>query len=405
MSFHYVAAQMRHWIGLGCAYANTGLCGRLAALRGLRGAIVEPDGRRVTAVKASFTGVPETDRYKRDSFAAATPKWGLKMAHDLARGKTSWLTLGDLARRCGVTAVLAGSLMAGGCAQLSELGGPDLLAAAPQATTQQGQAATNVDTARSDLATATTYWGEKYGKDPKNLEAAVSYAKNLKAMGRKRQALAVLQQAARYHPGDRELQSEYGRLALALNQISVAQKVLAAADDPANPDWRVISARGTVYAKQGRYEKAIPFYEKALTLAHNQPSVMNNLALAYAMQGQPEKGEQMLRQAAESGGSTPRIRQNLALILGLQGKYAESKHVAAGDQAPAKAAANADYLRRLTKLEPKSYVPQASVQVAAQGGTAPNFKPATTETASAQGGWTPQVAAAVETSGLKGAVK
>ena len=157
-----------------------------------------------------------------------------------------------------------------------------------------------------------------------------------------------------FHADSRELASEYGRLALDLDQVQVAKKLLAFADDPAKPDWRVISARGAAFAKEGSYNEAIPLFEKALSLAHNQPSVMSNLALAYAMNGEPKRAESMLRQAATSDNNSPRIRQNLALVLGLQGKYDEAKLVAARDIPMTNATDNADYLRQVVKLDPKS---------------------------------------------------
>ena len=91
----------------------------------------------------------------------------------------------------------------------------------------------------------------------------------------------------------------------------------------------MISARGTVLAKQSQYREAIAFYERALVLAPEQPSVLNNLALAYAMEGNADKAEPLLKRAAAAGGHEARVNQNLALVLGLQGKYDEAK-VAAG---------------------------------------------------------------------------
>jgi Flp pilus assembly protein TadD len=205
-----------------------------------------------------------------------------------------------------------------------------------------------------DLLKATEYWGQMYAKSPRELEPALNYARNLKAMGEKRKALSVLQQAGLYHGQSRELASEYGRLALDLDQVSVAKQLLAIADDPAKPDWRVVSARGAAFAKEGNYNDAIPFFQRALELSPDQPSVMNNLALAYAMNGEPGKGESMLRQASATDANSPRIRQNLALVLGLQGKYDEAKLVAARDIPMNNASENADYLRQVVKLDPKS---------------------------------------------------
>jgi Flp pilus assembly protein TadD len=245
---------------------------------------------------------------------------------------------------------------------------------------------------RGDLAKATEYWGKEFAKNPRDAKAAVSYAKNLKAMGEKRQALAVLQQASVFHGGNREINSEYGRLALEFDQVSLAQKLLEQADDPANPDWRVISARGTVLAKQGSYRGAIPLYERALALSPEQPSVLSNLALAHTMDGHPDKAEPLLKRAARAGGEDPRVTQNLALVLGLQGKYEDARVTAARHMAPEDASADVEYLRRLVMLEPQPASGDVAPQPKAVAASPP---PRLKGTASddGSGGWGARVAA------------
>lgn len=248
---------------------------------------------------------------------------------------------------------LAACLMVGGCAQLP--GGPDPLTLdgtkveASKYTPKEG-----VPQTQSELQKATDYWGKRYNESPRDLKTALNFARNLRAAGEKQRALAVLQQASIFHGDSRELAGEYGRLALDLDQVGIADKLLAAADDPLHPDWRVISARGTVLAKQGKYAEAIPFYDRALSLAHDQPSILSNLALATAMSGDPARAESLLRRAETAGGSAPKIRQNLALVLGLQGKYDEAKLIAARDIPMESAAENTSFLRKVVKLEPKA---------------------------------------------------
>ncbi len=255
--------------------------------------------------------------------------------------------------RPGIVAASVLTAFLGGCAQM---GTPsfDLLSSKepPRDEREVANAAP-----QTELQKATEYWGKQYSKNPRDVEAALSYAKNLKAMGQKQAALGVLQQASTMNGGDRRVISEYGRLALDLDQVTLAAQILEAADDPANPDWRVVAARGTVFAKQGKYSDAIPFYDRALALAPGQPSILNNLALAHTMSGNSAKGEELLRQAAATQGATPRVKQNLALVLGIGGKYDESKQVAAAVIAPNDAAANADLLRRMTRNEPKASAP------------------------------------------------
>jgi Flp pilus assembly protein TadD len=280
-------------------------------------------------------------------------------------------------------------LAVGACGQSA----PGLLDVAANAPSDKAKSAAKdgpVTDTRDDLAKATEYWGKEFGKNPRDPDKALAYARNLKAMGEKRQALAVLQQASVFTANNRALNSEYGRLALEFDQVTVAQRLLEQADDPTNPDWRVISARGTVFAKQGSYRDAIPFYERALALSPNQSSLLNNLALAYAMEGNAEKAEPLLKRAAAAGELDPRVSQNLALVLGLQGKYDEAKLVAARDISADKAAANVDYIKSIVMAEARPMAPAPKAEpVAAKR---PALKGPGADDGNA--GWTPQVAVA-----------
>ena len=249
--------------------------------------------------------------------------------------------------------VIAGiGLLAGGCS--SQLGSPKTLLEAVQAPNlAEATAPAPVQDGRTDLQKATEHWGKAYAKNPRDAQTAINYAKNLKALGEKQQALAVLQQTSTFHGANRSLNAEYGRLALEFDQVSLAQKLLEQADDPTNPDWRVISARGTALAKQGIYRDAIPLYQRALTLAPNEASILNNLAMAHAMVGEADKAEPLLKRAAANGGHQARVSQNLSLVLGLQGKYDEAKVAAARDQPADNAAANVDYVRSIVNLDAK----------------------------------------------------
>jgi Flp pilus assembly protein TadD len=258
------------------------------------------------------------------------------------------------ARSVGVIAALSACLMLGACAQVGgDEGGGLFSALTPEAP--QAAAAAQLP---SDPQQATEYWGKEYEKDPRNLDAALAYAQNLRVTGKKREAMAVLQQASIIHGSDKKLAADYGRLALELDQIGVAKKLLAIADDPTNPDWRIIMARGTALAKEGSYREAITFYERAQALQPGHPSVLNNLALAYTMSGEPERGEQLLRQASAAGSENAKVRQNLALVLGLQGKYDEATTVASKDLDAGQAQANTAILKKMVKLDAKPMTPQ-----------------------------------------------
>ncbi len=215
-------------------------------------------------------------------------------------------------------ASLGCALMLGACSQASEFGfSPAESSLGAKQTASVGP--------QTELEKATQYWGKELSKNPHDDKAALAYARNLKALGRKQDALGVLQASYLHNSDNRELLSEYGRLALEMGQVGTADKLLERADDPAKPDWRILSARGTVQAKQGQYKEAINYFERARAMAPGQSSIVSNLAMAYTMDGHAAKGESLLRQAAEDPAADPRIKQNLALVIGLQGKSTEAQ--------------------------------------------------------------------------------
>ena len=255
------------------------------------------------------------------------------------------------ALRRGIASVVPAAIAAmllGACANLPKIGDQFAMADA-----QPSEAADPSKPQQSELERAIEYWGKQNAKDPRNLTAAINFAKNLKAAGRKDTALGVLQSASTYHGADRMLASEYGRMALELGQTSLAQRLLEAADDPAKPDWKIISARGTALAKQGQYKQAIPLFERALSLAPSQPSVTSNLAMAIAADGDAPRAEVMLRKIADTPDADPKVRQNLALVLSLQGKYDEARAMAAKDVPADTASANVEYVRQMVRAEPQ----------------------------------------------------
>ena len=252
------------------------------------------------------------------------------------------------------------------------------------------------DTAHSQPAgkADSEHSGKAYARDARNPEAALALARKLRALGDKQQALLVLQQAAALHPSHRGILSEMGRLALDLEQVELAQKLLAEADDAASADWRIISARGTVLAKQGKYREAIPLYERALALAPKETSILNNLALALTMEGNAEQAETLLKQALAQGNHAARVNRNLALVLSLQGKYEEAKLVSARQVSAETAGANAEYVRRMVQLEPKPFPAMVKADPAAASGDAsgPERVPAGEEPAASAAGWITRVA-------------
>jgi len=190
-------------------------------------------------------------------------------------------------------------------------------------------------------------WGERYRAKPGDPEAAVHYAKALRAVGQRAQAAAVLERAAIQNPDNRVVLGAYGRALADNGDFQQALDVLNRAHSQDQPDWRILSVQGAVLDQMSRHAEAQRYYASALRIRPDEPSVLSNLGLSYALSKNLPQAEATLRRAAAQRNAEPKVRQNLALVVGLQGRFQEAESIAKGDLSPAEAAANVAYLRQM----------------------------------------------------------
>lgn len=200
------------------------------------------------------------------------------------------------------------------------------------------------------LHIAATKWAQEHQKKPADAIAAVNYARTLKAIGNKNKAMEVLARTHQINPGNAKLNSEYGRLALDMGKVQMAEQLLSSVQRAkGQTDWRVLSALGTIKAKHGDHKKAQSYYHAALRQNPGATSVFNNLALSYALDGRVGDAEDLLKRAVAKGHNTRRVRQNLALVLGLQSKFGEAEKIAQTDLAGDKVDNNVTFMRSMVK--------------------------------------------------------
>ena len=211
---------------------------------------------------------------------------------------------------------------------------------------------------RGELETA----GSRYRAEPGNPDAAIRYARALRANGQRAQASAVLEQASIRNPNNRAVLGAYGRALADAGNHPQALEILGRAHSPEQPDWRILSVQGAVLDQMGRNEEARRYYNNALKIVPDEPSVLSNLGLSYALSKNLPEAESTLRRAVARGSVDRRVRQNLALVVGLQGRFAEAEELARADLPPEEAAANVAYLRQMLSQErPAPRKPQRPV--------------------------------------------
>ena len=200
---------------------------------------------------------------------------------------------------------------------------------------------------KQDLLTQARFWGAEYEKNPNEYEAALKYAKVLRAIGSAPRSAEVAQQALTLKQGDVEMTMIYAQSSLDIGKADDAAYALARAEAEGNNDWRLLSIIGVTMDTLDQHGPAQEYYRRALALSPDNPKILSNLGLSYILQGKPALAEQTLRQAAALPGADSRITQNLIMALGVQGKFDEVEQVAATDLPPALIAANREYFRSL----------------------------------------------------------
>lgn len=243
-------------------------------------------------------------------------------------------------RRLHLTLPLLAAVLSGACAQTGlDIGGISHSGAASAEGTEP--AATRA------AASAAAIDAEERANLKPEVAEALAEARRLRSEGRKPQALARLDAAAQKVPADKALMKERGLLALDVGQVRKAKTLLEKAHDPKRPDWRVLSALGAAASASGQQQEAQIHFAKALELAPDHPSILNNLALSYALDGKHDQAERLLRRASSQQAPSAISRQNLALLVGLKGNVEEARKVSEAALPPTAARANVSYLERL----------------------------------------------------------
>lgn len=169
------------------------------------------------------------------------------------------------------------------------------------------------------VPTATlTALGKRYDAKPGDKQASLSYAAALRANGQHPQAVAVLQRASVLNVGDRDVAAAYGKALADIGRFDEAKGVLVQAHSEDRPNWRVLSTLGSIADQQGDHPRARDFYHRAMQIAPDEPSILNNLGLSYLLTRELDKAEETLRRASTRQNADPRIQANLALAQQLR---------------------------------------------------------------------------------------
>src|SRR5882724_9321561 len=171
-------------------------------------------------------------------------------------------------RRSGRVSHLAGTVSAAilliGLSACQTSGPSDITGSLGE-TAEPGQASADP---RRDIDT----YRDRVRANPKDADAALKYARALRATGQRAQAVAVLEQAVLAQPGNKALLAGYGRALADNGNFQQAFDVLGRAHTPEDRDWRILSAQGAVLDQLDRRDEARQYYASALKITTDDPS-------------------------------------------------------------------------------------------------------------------------------------
>ena len=101
--------------------------------------------------------------------------------------------------------------------------------------------------------------------------------------------------------------------AINLNALAEARSFAGRATAQPNASWRSWNARGVIADMDGDFALADSAYRRAVTLAPDQPAILNNLGWSLLLRGEWQAAIEPLRRASELWPSAKRTSNNLEL--------------------------------------------------------------------------------------------
>jgi Flp pilus assembly protein TadD len=168
-------------------------------------------------------------------------------------------------------------------------------------------------------------------KAPRSAPAQARYARALLAAGKIEQARIVLRKALERCGPHPELALQRGRIELADGAADAALRdfISVLEDNPA--DVPSLINAGIALDMLNRHEDAQAKYRAALTIAPDNISAINNLAMSYLLTGQARSAANLLAPVADRPDATQRTRDNLAVALAMVGGRAQGVKPAGTD--------------------------------------------------------------------------
>lgn len=217
-----------------------------------------------------------------------------------------------------------------------------------------------------DLAQA--YYIRAYNIEPDNVQTLKEMADFYRQLNNGKLELVAYRLILEKDPNNLQIMERFGLLLIQQKQMSEAEKVLNNVVGKAQ-SWKAYNGLGIIADLAGEHRKARIYFDKAGTIAPNNPEVLNNIGYSLYMEGEIKKAQGYFLWAIKVNKQFKKAIYNYALTLARQRHYSEALAIfskvmtlpEANNNTGYLAMKNGDYdeaefyLQQAVKLSPRFY--------------------------------------------------
>lgn len=165
-----------------------------------------------------------------------------------------------------------------------------------------------------------------------NNDILFKYAESLRLSGDTKNALAAYDKLLASNPDLSQALEGKSLCYVQDGDFKTASELLTQIINKDATKWRAINALGIIYAINGQKKESLEYFNMALQISPNNPTILNNMGLAMAFSGDFDNGRKTIEKSLTLIGSNDTnkrktIEFNLALVYGISGKMNEAEKI------------------------------------------------------------------------------
>ncbi|PCI32766.1 MAG: hypothetical protein COB54_06625 [Alphaproteobacteria bacterium] len=178
-----------------------------------------------------------------------------------------------------------------------------------------------------DYGNAMRLYQRAANENPQHIPSRLGLAKTYQALGATDAAINFYEQVLRLDPNNMDAKMGSGQMLITKNRPADAIPYLTglSGQDPKN--YRIFNMLGLAHDLMGQQEEAQMNYGRGLTLAADNISVLNNLALSFAFEEQYAPAIKLLSKAINLDYTVTKAQHNLVLVYVLSGEEDAAREI------------------------------------------------------------------------------